>query len=240
MALDGGPAIVYSHEPSFTFELVEGSGEHPFHPQSPAGRFIKNNQDFFAKHNIFFSDPYQGRGGFGASTAQFIGCYLSLNSMSIPMMPEEIFKAVDVYCSLFSAEEVVPSGYDVAAQMGSGFAVINKQERNIDFVSWPFANVDLTLYKTNDKQNTHEHLKAVSVGDKASLRVAAQLVVKTFVQKDLPSFLQGLQLFSLALQKNNLIYSATENELKKITAQPNVLSEKPQPVSLRITGTSKD
>src|SRR4051794_4338735 len=76
LALSGGPSLVFASEPRFELSVTSGAGKaEGIHADSPAGLFIKKNQDYFKNFDLVFHDPYQGKGGFGASTAQFLGAY---------------------------------------------------------------------------------------------------------------------------------------------------------------------
>ena len=50
---------------------------HPvFHPQSPAGQWLKRNPEIAEAYRVYCRDPYLGKGGFGFSSAQFNLVYL--------------------------------------------------------------------------------------------------------------------------------------------------------------------
>jgi len=95
LALSGGPSIVMNSGPCFEFSWTETSGDssHPFHKESPAGRFLdrrlldsasasKTGYRFEAK------DPYHGVGGLGASTAEFLGAWIFDRSLKDPSLIE--------------------------------------------------------------------------------------------------------------------------------------------------------
>ncbi|MGE0633718.1 MAG: hypothetical protein AB7O96_14990, partial [Pseudobdellovibrionaceae bacterium] len=81
LALSGGAALIVCTEPRFKMKVklkgseANSSGLVGIHPQSPAGKFYSENQDVFSSFSLEFTDPYEGRGGFGASTAQFAMLY---------------------------------------------------------------------------------------------------------------------------------------------------------------------
>ncbi len=76
LALYEGPTLVFLSQPYFELSVNKGHGETAgIHKESPAGLFIRKHQEYFANFDLKFIDPYSGRGGFGASTAQFLGCY---------------------------------------------------------------------------------------------------------------------------------------------------------------------
>ena len=77
VALDGGPSLLLSTEPRFELRVRARSRDValPFHAQSPAGRFFERHADDLAAWEFEFRDPSGGRGGLGASSAQFALMY---------------------------------------------------------------------------------------------------------------------------------------------------------------------
>jgi mevalonate kinase len=77
LALCGGPSLVLNTPPVFELycQVTDDTRLEGIHPESPAGRFWADHQSSFANLTLQFMDPHQGRGGFGASTAQFAMLY---------------------------------------------------------------------------------------------------------------------------------------------------------------------
>lgn len=140
-ALIGGYAVLLTTRPGFEL-LIEKStklSENPFHPLSPAGKYFQKYKIFFSNWQLQFIDHYNGCGGFGASTAQFLGVVLFKHYMENGSDNNKIsYKALwDDYCLLNTSETShiewnqslwrLPSGYDLWAQaLGS----INSIKRN--------------------------------------------------------------------------------------------------------------
>src|SRR4051812_39210067 len=72
-ALVGHSAILLTTTPCFELSL-EPSEKNFIHPESPAGLWLKKQE---ANIKLTWKDPYQGQGGLGASSAQFLSCYLA-------------------------------------------------------------------------------------------------------------------------------------------------------------------
>src|SRR5665213_3933088 len=71
--LCGGPALVLNTSPRFELKAVRGEfGVAGIPDGSPASQWIKQRAPLLADWKIEFSDPHQGQGGFGASSAQFL------------------------------------------------------------------------------------------------------------------------------------------------------------------------
>ncbi len=74
-ALAGQSAVLLTTSPCFELSLSKEAGLHGIHPDSPAGRWWKENAQ--SEVGLQWHDPYQGCGGLGASSAQFLGAYLA-------------------------------------------------------------------------------------------------------------------------------------------------------------------
>lgn len=147
-ALAGGSALLAATAPGFElyFNNNHKSVTNPFHEQSPAGVYYKKNSDFFSRWSIDFIDHYQGRGGFGASTAQFLGlAYFKIwNDYSVRGLPpiQTISKMIwDQYTDQnFSSYKKsdsyskdlfhLPSGYDLWAQTLGSISKIKRNYKN--------------------------------------------------------------------------------------------------------------
>lgn len=91
LAMDGGPSILASTGPRFEMQFEKNaaslkgassasSKKHPFHADSPAGLLFREHQAQLQDIEISFLDPYQGLGGLGASSAQFLLLYAYCNN----------------------------------------------------------------------------------------------------------------------------------------------------------------
>ena len=99
-ALVGGSALLLTTRPGFEMNVHESihSTSNPFHPESPAGLYFNQHEKFFQNWSIAFVDHYQGRGGFGASTAQFLGLALFRKQIQTPNEFNDLdvaFKSID-------------------------------------------------------------------------------------------------------------------------------------------------
>jgi len=165
VALTGGPSLVASTSPNFEVDFFPGEGQHPFHQDSPAGKFIAGHAAFFKNFDIEFYDPYE-TGGFGASTAQFIAV-AGIQKKYDDIVAQKPFNfknpivALDIwntYRELFADQDVPPSGADLIAQIVGGISSFRADRREWEKIEWPFQNVGPSFYKTPFKINTHEHL----------------------------------------------------------------------------------
>ena len=155
VAITGGPALLVTTSPCFELTLSPQPGLSGIHPESPAGKLWK--QTDIHTHGLQWRDPYQGLGGLGASSAQFIGAYLAIKHLqNIPPCAEELL--VKYYKIAWQGNGLRPSGYDLLAQSLGGFVSINQNKGEKESYTWLFVDVAFILMHTGKKLPTHEHL----------------------------------------------------------------------------------
>lgn len=150
-------AIVLTTQPFFELSLHDTELSHSeIHPESPAGLWWQ--QRGIAGSSLSWHDPYQGCGGLGASSAQFLGCYWAC--CALHQETPTIHSMLDAYyqCA-WSGKGLRPSGYDVIAQAHQGCVYINQKKQIIESYSWPFDDLSFILVHTNNKLATHHHLE---------------------------------------------------------------------------------
>lgn len=148
-ALAGESAILLTTQPCFELE-ISTSHAPCFHKDSPAGRLLEGQ-------NLSFSwkDPYQGAGGMGASSAQFLGCFMAMHGASFDR--ETLLESY--YHHSWSQTGLKPSGYDVLAQASKGCVFINKNQKQCVNYTWPFEHLSFLLLHTENKLPTHVYLQ---------------------------------------------------------------------------------
>src|SRR5437773_791580 len=130
-ALNGGPAIIVATAPRFELKVRQGAGWLVgIDKNSPAGQLVKKYALFFNQFDMEFTDPHLGRGGWGASTAQFLACYALLQWQDTASFESDIEseKYFDSHRMLNTYKEVAwdgkgiaPSGADLIGQLKGGF-----------------------------------------------------------------------------------------------------------------------
>jgi mevalonate kinase len=156
-ALNGESALLLTTSPCFTLALHKNVLPSTIHSHSPAGRFWQKNRR--AGYSLQWQDPYQGLGGLGASSAQFIGAYFASNTLqNLAIQHESLLEAY--YQTAWSGEGCKPSGYDVLAQLQppNCAVYINKNEHILTNITWPFNDIAFILLHTGKKLATHQHL----------------------------------------------------------------------------------
>ena len=148
-ALRGMPTISVAVKPKFHFQ----SNPHQsfkFHPDSPAG--LLSSQLLQG----MLTDPYQGWGGMGLSTAEFILNFATTNPIQ-KIKTREVWKA---YRKLLENNSNVPSGVDLITQIEGGYVTTEMSKNVIEKHRWRFPNLSWCLALTGNKLKTHEHLKS--------------------------------------------------------------------------------
>ncbi|MGK5088120.1 hypothetical protein WDW86_11230 [Bdellovibrionota bacterium FG-2] len=159
--LAGGPALLASMAPRFELEGGLSSGGvsfgELFSPLSPAGLLLertgKSPQGLWK-----FIDRLEGRGGLGASSAQFILTLQALSSSELDW--KSVWRS---FVDLTSQGEVgiAPSGADVVSQVQGGVVHFDPARENVRALKFDFAAQVLvfsTTLQAGRKVATHEHL----------------------------------------------------------------------------------
>lgn len=113
--LTGGRAILAAVGPRFQWTLSDR--EPRFHPKSPAGKFLQTQK---TKLKADFHDPHEGRGGFGASTAQFAFSFYAAQGEH-----RSGIDAWQAYRDLHRTDSVPPSGADLLTQWEGGICAVD-------------------------------------------------------------------------------------------------------------------
>jgi hypothetical protein len=231
VALFGGPSLVAATGPHFVVNFISGSGQHPFHAESPAGLYIAQHKDFFSQFDVTFIDPYQ-TGGFGASTAQFIAvCGFRKKHDDIVLERPFNFKnpvlAMDIwnsYRDLFAKDANPPSGADLIAQIVGGVSSFRADKREWEKIEWPSWTGGPLLCKTPYKINTHEHLadldrSKVPVGE---LQNCVEKAIAALKNEDFNLFKEQSLKFLVLQEQAGLLAPDAREAIAKASKTPGV------------------
>ncbi|MCR9191760.1 MAG: hypothetical protein NXI01_03785 [Gammaproteobacteria bacterium] len=228
-ALLGQSAIILTTNPSFELRQVKEPGLHGIHPQSPAGRWWTQHPT--PSFGLAWHDPYQGLGGLGASSAQFLGVYQAwAESQAITIETESLLKA---YQSVTSTAGTPPSGYDVLAQWMRGCVYINRQNHTLktlstqDHNTWPFTDIGYILIHTQEKLSTHEHLQSLALSTSmphlVELVEHARYAFETQSSQDLIMAVQG---YHQALSAQGWVAPHTQQLIQRLNTESQALAIK--------------
>lgn len=225
LALSGLPALVITTTPHFELSLGTSAAllQHAIHPKSPAGQFLLSQMPH--DRALLCDDPYQGKGGFGASSAQFVGAYL-LYCTHVKMNPTlpGLFEA---YQAVHQGQSIKPSGYDVLAQAIGGCVYIDKQNEKIDSLRWDFEDLSFGLFHTGKKLATHQHLSEISpIFENKILQRLVNKAHHAFLFKDSEALIEAVNGYHDALLEMGLVASHTTDFIHLCRQYPEVLAAK--------------
>jgi mevalonate kinase len=230
--LDGGPALLVATEPRFEV-TIETGGEGVcgnIHPNSPAGQWARRERDIFANVNLNFFDPHSGRGGFGASSAQFLLLWAWSQMEHKPF--SQLGEGVDVaeilndYWAQVPESQSRPSGADVVAQAVGGLTLVTTTPLSVQQKQWPFTELDFLIVPTGHKIQTHEHLNTTGKVGFDELKDSAKEVCAALSNSHALGFLEGIRQFSSLLRGQNRLASHTEQLLERWLEAPGVRAGK--------------
>lgn len=243
-ALVGGVGGLLTHGPYFELEVYDNPSPDElkknlthinslFHFESPAGRTLEldRSRPLYCK----FHDPYDLSGGFGRSTAEWIGAK-AINLKSEledfeALFKSEIFKTHSVsywkeYRDLFTHFKKSPSGYDLLAQLNNTILLkttetvvdqIESQTGHVTLVDgrgdYPkilsngalSLNLGVLVFKTKIKVKTHEHLEALGPESLDYVKALSADVAKAYISKDVRTFIVAQKAFDAELRRLHFI-----------------------------------
>ena len=223
VALDGGPSLLLSTGPRFQLTVrsaaASESGEVravsvPWHPASPAGVLFNRHREELSQWSFEFNDPYAGKGGLGASSAQFVLLYAFLNDWTLPIDLQTLLREYRE-CA-WSGEGTPPSGADVVAQLTGGVTWFDGRSFSAERLKWPFAEIGFTLIRTGVKLATHEHLREGTMAPHSTLRTIVVEARKAFDTGDEMRLIEAVNACALVLRQSGLTAASTTDLLDQM------------------------
>jgi len=228
LVLSGGPGIVVNTAPSFhvyiSNEANQATGKYRgFDPQSPAGKFLDKNQNIFQDVIIDFQDPHEGKGGFGASSAQFAAMYAlkhNIDELDLQSLIEEFQELA------WDGTGFAPSGVDLISQIQGGITYFHRNTLELKSFTWPFTDIHFCLLHTGNKLATHEHLKDLNHFSDEKLIEIVETAYSALEDNKSSDFVSAIQSYRSALHRENLIHDHTLSLLEKADKLPGILASK--------------
>lgn len=217
-------AIVLTTTPYFELTLTTQGGLQGIHPDSPAGRFWLQHEH--GDSGLVWYDPYQGIGGLGASSAQFLACYLAHCHLA-DLKPNVESMLDDYYQVSWSGKGLRPSGYDVIAQYQHGCVFINQNQGIKQSYAWPFTNLSFILVHTGVKLATHHHLEKTALPHSiAALSQLTDQAREAFETINHEQLIAAVNQYHQALHALELVAQHTLECIEKLKAHPDILAIK--------------
>ncbi|CAN5698831.1 hypothetical protein BH10BDE1_BH10BDE1_02000 [soil metagenome] len=262
LALAGGPSIVANTAPCFDFSwqserddeadavssvAVAASVRHPFHKNSPAGQWLKgavaNLHNSRVEHLIQFSDPHNGRGGLGASTAEFIGAWIFRKWLKNPEEWSQVGSLVTAVND--HRQHVTPnwkserfgsarfrdllddyrtttttgSGADLVSQIAGAIAVWDARADEMRRFNWPFRDLSFSLFVTGKKLATHEHLakmNPLTPSEIDDMRIWVEEAVQSMALEDADRFIASVRGFGKVLSSTGRVAEHSRELLEEL------------------------
>lgn len=240
--LGGAPAIMASVGPRFQLLVrnrTEDSVPWVMHPQSPVSRLIDwaGRAGVGMDLELEFVDPFEGRGGFGASTAQFVLTYRALGAQA---GWDQSWKAVwGLYRELMHSrkEAVPPSGADLIVQWQGGvvlFGGIADPARAVDDLwgsgfDWSSLLVFSATRQPGRKVATHEHLTLLSELGPGHFEILERPLsegIDAISRRDRAGFGRAMEQYARALGSLGLECEASRRDRMAFLDVPGVLGVK--------------
>ncbi|MCC7403721.1 MAG: hypothetical protein IT288_04915 [Bdellovibrionales bacterium] len=231
--LNGGEAWLCATGPRFELEIEVGRGGscEGIHPSSPAGRWMRQQSSLFQTSCLRFVDPHSGKGGLGASSAQFLMvCAWSLlaevpiNEWPSVIHPQKIWQAYRAMAS--EGQGPTPSGADVMAQWMGGLTQFQSQPFALHSHSWPFAHLGFSLFRTSQKVATHQHLASLQGSFYGELKSSLAQTSVAIQRGEESYFIEGIRKYGCKLQELGLLHPQVEPMVESLRQESRVLAVK--------------
>jgi mevalonate kinase len=230
--LSGAQALVATFGPRFSLGPKNRADQNAvvFHPDSPAGRLMKANR----WEGIWeYTDPYQGTGGFGGSTAEFLLGYAisqikSDSPIQSPVSDEDAWRAWNRY------KEFTPlaSGADLVAQWLGGTVSVDIKGTSARRLELGDLGRCLLIFSAahqeDRKVKTHEHLTAPAAQIKASsyMILLIERATDAISRGNVHQFASSLNQYGDLLRDAGLEVPATSQDREAIIRIPGVIGVK--------------
>ncbi len=219
--LEGAPALLLAHDPLFQSHFHESPQEcSPFRNGSPAARLA--SQLGLDARRFSFHDPHQGKGGFGASGAEFLA--VARQNPAAPLDPLEFaWHARAAYLNLGEAG----SGADILLQAleKKCLLAIDISKRTLEELPLRLGAV-ITLFHTGIKLSTHEHLhtlRSPQVLDLVPLTLQAR---QAYLQGSCDLFAAAINAFGRGLADRGLLANHSAKALSELRSVDGILAAK--------------
>ncbi len=171
---------------------------------------VLNTSPYFKYEKNQLKDPHRGRGGFGASSSEWLFNYSLSHTLPSEPTVEDAKEAIQNYRDeMWDGKGLAPSGVDIVAQWTGGVALVDIKGKRIESLKWPFPKLSFVIVRTGKKVRTHEHLRDLSRDSLSELSELSQKGVESFLSQDTEAFIASINRFDKALEKNELCCEST-------------------------------
>jgi hypothetical protein len=217
VVLEKGTALLLGHGPHFQAELLPGTGKGywPFHPDSPAGRWL-------AAHpfpgTISFHDPHWGQGGFGASGAEYLAAWFSGHAP-----PTSLRERHDLAWAAWKESRIFPgSGADILTQAFAVgveqpvFLAMDLGSHELESLILSRMDATISLFHTGKKMATHEALLKKPLLPKEEMAALVEVGSEALRNSRLKGFAQAINDYAALLRRLDLLAGHSAEALSKL------------------------
>lgn len=210
LALKGGPAILILTNPAFSID----DSQH-LHPDCMAARYWFSKTQ--KKCHWGLKDPYLGKGGLGASSAEFLLAYYQLEGPFDNL--QHLYETYLTFSDIRAAQK--PSGYDVVAQTAQGLSVVESLPLRCQSYPWPFTELGFILIHSGKKLKTHAHLEqALVISNWKKMAMASEKAVFALEHQHADAWIEGVSLYGDSLAEAGFVAPHTQLMLESIKKEP--------------------
>ena len=222
--LQGSSALLLGHGPHFTATHEPSAAtDAPFHPESPAGLWLKSNP---TAAKIRLQDPHEARGGYGGSGAEFLAAWSFEKNIPALDLPRAIF----AWSAWEDSRGGGGSGADILVQafgvnrLEPFFLEVDLLGRSLKEI-YPLRNQGLiTLFHTGRKLATHEQKTPANL----PLEEMEDMVLRagSWLEKGLfEGFAREVQAYGEMLATLGLVAPHTAQALKSLAGKDEVFAK---------------
>ncbi|MDR2267940.1 MAG: hypothetical protein LBD81_00625 [Holosporaceae bacterium] len=226
--LFGGGAVLLATDPEFQLivnkidsreAILTGMIE-----SSPGFLFFREYKSVFDHLEIKFLDPHGGRGGFGASSAQYVLLYKLYSHLTGKPIQLETF--LNEYKHFAGGGCVAPSGADCVLQLHNRHVYFDSRDNHLELLNWNFPNIEFAIFPTNTKVQTHNHIQNLPFIDVSDLNVCVDGVKKSFLLGNVEMLSKNIMDFSHAIIKKKLAVKEVRHVIDLLLYTDGVLAAK--------------
>jgi mevalonate kinase len=226
--LFGGRAILLATDPEFQLvvsridsreAILTGMAE-----SSPGFLFFRKYRRVFDHLEIKFLDPYDGGGGFGASSAQYVLLYRLYSHLTGKPIQLEAF--LDEYRYFAGGGRVIPSGADCVLQLHNRHIYFDSRNYYVEPLNWNFPDIEFAIFRTNTKVPTHDCLQNLPTIDVSDLNSYVDDAKKSFLLENAETLCKSVINFSRAIVGKNLATKEIGSAIDLLLCTNGVLAAK--------------
>jgi mevalonate kinase len=215
VAMFGGPALLSLTHACFSIDTSAR-----LHKECPASRFWLSETGKACDWGL--QDPYQGRGGLGASSAEFLLAYRQLYPKAYDL--NHLYSCYQTFAH--QGRGLPPSGYDLLAQTKEGCVVMEANPFRAHMSTWNFTDLGFVLVHTGKKLATHAHLSQLQTLEWKTLVADVEYACQAILENQADRFLAAVQGFTAQLFQLGLVAKHTQFLLEELNQHLPLLASK--------------